>query len=651
MDMDAAIIGTYASNEEDKKKLSPPNTLPSLPSLHQHRTSYPVSTNTLPPYPVLHQTTLTSFPDLHQHLTIPYTNLHQHLPLPSLPTSLPTNHLTSLPSLHQHLTSLPSPPPTPPLPPYPVSTKHLTSLTPSPQTPYLLTQSPPTPYLLTQSPPTPYLLTQSPPTPYSLPNLHQHLTSLPSLHQHLTSLPIFHVPNSHLAPPSFVPRGSGCLKRPHLPHQFPRPDTYPTVLHMSAHPHHMTPLLQAVRACCQGHQILPSKNRTNICSRKHPGKHWLWLIGSVRLVAAICHAHGLSDRQQPLSMPSEETAVYVGRIMCDGEGQLNAKSCLLDGPTKRNRGCTVKMDLPDSITCSLFPGQVVAVEGVNMYSGVLIPSNIYEKSNFSEFTMVMAAGPFTTSDNLEMEPLQQLMRIVVTERPDVLILCGPFVDLTHDLVKDGNLDVTFEDIFRDKVLSVLTECAKQTKTSIVMLPSLKDAHHQYPVYPQPPFQFTKPGFHMASDPSTLAINGLCVGITSTDVLFHLSARTMFRGAPGDRMATLVGHVLKQQSYYPLQPTFVRENQLNNTESDADHTGVNMDLSQQQGLELPVKPDILFLPSDLKPFAKVVSGCVCINPGRLTKMAVGGTYCKIAARHRPGVQQDLSTCIGVQIVHI
>ncbi|KAL5466791.1 hypothetical protein EMCRGX_G030940 [Ephydatia muelleri] len=375
--------------------------------------------------------------------------------------------------------------------------------------------------------------------------------------------------------------------------------------------------------------------------------------------AAICHAHGLSDRQQPLSMPSEETAVYVGRIMCDGEGQLNAKSCLLDGPTKRNRGCTVKMDLPDSITCSLFPGQVVAVEGVNMYSGVLIPSNIYEgtlpplpqKSNFSEFTMVMAAGPFTTSDNLEMEPLQQLMRIVVTERPDVLILCGPFVDLTHDLVKDGNLDVTFEDIFRDKVLSVLTECAKQTKTSIVMLPSLKDAHHQYPVYPQPPFQFTKPGFHMASDPSTLAINGLCVGITSTDVLFHLSARTMFRGAPGDRMATLVGHVLKQQSYYPLQPTFVRENQLNNTESDADHTGVNMDLSQQQGLELPVKPDILFLPSDLKPFAKVVSGCVCINPGRLTKMAVGGTYCKIAARHRPGVQQDLSTCIGVQIVHI
>lgn len=380
------------------------------------------------------------------------------------------------------------------------------------------------------------------------------------------------------------------------------------------------------------------------------------------LGAAICQANGLTDRQQPLSTPSEEVAVYVGRIMCDGEGQLNVKSCLLDGPTRsfRNRGCTVKMDIPDSITCSLFPGQVIAAEGVNMYSGVFIPSSIYEgtlppppqrTNDVPEFTMIMAAGPYTTSDNVEMEPLKELVRIVGTEKPDVLLLCGPFVDLTHDLLKDGNLDATFEDIFKDKVLSVLADCTKQTKTSIVLLPSLRDAHHHYPVYPQPPFQFTKPGFHLMSDPSTLTINGLCVGVTSTDILFHLSARTMFRGTPGDRMSALVGHILKQQSYYPLQPSFIRENQQVEVESDTDRTCVNVDVAQQHKAELPVRPDILFLPSDLKPFAKVVSGSVCINPGRLTKMAVGGTYCKIAVRPRTGAQQDLSTCIGVQILHI
>ena len=45
----------------------------------------------------------------------------------------------------------------------------------------------------------------------------------------------------------FSPRESGYLKRPHLPHQFPRPDTYPTVCHMPARPHHMTHLLGAVQ--------------------------------------------------------------------------------------------------------------------------------------------------------------------------------------------------------------------------------------------------------------------------------------------------------------------------------------------------------------------------------------------------------------------
>ncbi len=48
------------------------------------------------------------------------------------------------------------------------------------------------------------------------------------------------------------------------------------------------------------------------------------------------------------------------------------------------------------------------------------------------------------------------------------------------------------------------------------------------MYPQPPLS-TPSTLHSYSDPTTLTINGVCVGVTSTDVLFHLSARTMFRG--------------------------------------------------------------------------------------------------------------------------
>ena len=36
--------------------------------------------------------------------------------------------------------------------------------------------------------------------------------------------------------------------------------------------------------------------------------------------------------------------------------------------------------------------------------------------------MIAATGPFTTSDNLEMGALRDLMEIVKQDRPDVLIL-------------------------------------------------------------------------------------------------------------------------------------------------------------------------------------------------------------------------------------
>ena len=48
----------------------------------------------------------------------------------------------------------------------------------------------------------------------------------------------------------------------------------------------------------------------------------------------------------------------------------------------------------------------------------------------------------------------------------------------------------------------------------------------------------------------------------------------------------------------------------------------------------------------------VDGCVCINPGHLTKKAGGGTFTKISIPDQlPGIKPDLSSDIGVQIVYI
>ena len=41
--------------------------------------------------------------------------------------------------------------------------------------------------------------------------------------------------------------------------------------------------------------------------------------------------------------------------------------------------------------------------------------------------MVVAAGPFATSDSIEMDPLHDLLGIVRSEEPDVLVLVSPWL--------------------------------------------------------------------------------------------------------------------------------------------------------------------------------------------------------------------------------
>ena len=43
--------------------------------------------------------------------------------------------------------------------------------------------------------------------------------------------------------------------------------------------------------------------------------------------------------------------------------------------------------------------------------------------------MVIVAGPFTTSDSLDMNPLSDLLRVVDAETPDILVLVSELCDL------------------------------------------------------------------------------------------------------------------------------------------------------------------------------------------------------------------------------
>ena len=167
-------------------------------------------------------------------------------------------------------------------------------------------------------------------------------------------------------------------------------------------------------------------------------------------------------------MAAQDAAVFVGRICCDTEeGRLNPQSVLLEGSMRHSQGARVRLDLSQSPAYRLFPGQVVAVHGSNpsghcvvateVLGGVPLPmprsslQSLAAREGARGRTLVVAAGPYTTSEDLEYEPLAALLEYCRGAPPDVLLLAGPFVDADHPLVRGGLLEESFEDVFNSRV--------------------------------------------------------------------------------------------------------------------------------------------------------------------------------------------------------
>ena len=89
----------------------------------------------------------------------------------------------------------------------------------------------------------------------------------------------------------------------------------------------------------------------------------------------------------------------------------------------------------------------------------------------------------------------------------------------------------------------------------------------------------------------IPVVGLTLGITATDILFHLGKEEIsFPPRSGDRLRRLASHLLQQRSFYPLYPP---------------NDEINLDMEQLENMAgLEVKPDVLILPSDLLHFFKV-----------------------------------------------
>nr|XP_004656717.1 DNA polymerase alpha subunit B isoform X1 [Jaculus jaculus] len=359
----------------------------------------------------------------------------------------------------------------------------------------------------------------------------------------------------------------------------------------------------------------------------------------------------------PLLVPAQEPVILLGQIGCDSNGKLNSKSVILEGDREHSSGAQIPVDLSELKEYSLFPGQVVIMEGLNTTGRKLIATKVYEgvplpfhqsteeEEDFEQTMILVACGPYTTSDSITYDPLLDLITIINHDRPDVCILFGPFLDAKHEQVENCRLTSPFEDVFK-QCLRTIIEGTRSSGSHLVFVPSLRDVHHE-PVYPQPPFSYSelsredKKRVQFVSEPCSLSVNGVIFGLTSTDLLFHMGVEEINSSSgTSDRFSRILRHILTQRSYYPLYPP---------------HEDMAIDYENFYAYaQLLVTPDVFIVPSELRYFVKDIFGCVCMNPGRLTKGQVGGTFGRLYLKRQPravGGQERRSLSVAAQVVRI
>ncbi|MEW5314839.1 MAG: hypothetical protein WDW38_006308 [Sanguina aurantia] len=231
---------------------------------------------------------------------------------------------------------------------------------------------------------------------------------------------------------------------------------------------------------------------------------------SLALRSALPASEAEAVRGSSVATILQEAEWVVGRVVCEAEGSaLNPQSLLLEGGRESSGGARVRLDVGGLPSYRLFPGQVVAVKGVNPSGSTFIAQHIIthlppaphtssdaaassnaaasspaaatgapvtgpaaapsqaqaEGCAAAAMSVVVAAGPFTTSEDLSFQPLSDLLAYCAEQAPDTLLLVGPFLDVEHPLVSCGLCERTFARVFQEEVVDRLRRGAPSSSSS------------------------------------------------------------------------------------------------------------------------------------------------------------------------------------------
>ncbi|CAM9011909.1 unnamed protein product [Wickerhamomyces anomalus] len=367
------------------------------------------------------------------------------------------------------------------------------------------------------------------------------------------------------------------------------------------------------------------------------------------------------------SIISQSETIAVGRIVPENPTieLINAHSLSLEPSRMIGIGKRVPLDLSNLTNYSFFPGQIVALKGKNA-SGeyfkvdeILTPpllgapvSSAQELANSEDCKIVITSGPYTNSNDLKFDQLESLVEKLNNEiNPHVVIMFGPFIDITHPAIIKGDLNFpnqksqpkSLDDVFKLIISPILKKI--NNKIQIILIPSLKDSISKHSAYPQDSidrkfYQLTK-NFKPFPNPSIFQINETLIGVSNNDIFKDL--KDINKGEPNNinRFDRISNHIIEQRRFYPSFPGSTKVKRVDDED----------EYSPTSELDVPylgltefgdVIPDILIIPSDLRFFARVVKNVLVINPGNFMKQNSLGTFVQLSIK-----KPDLSSLTKIE----
>lgn len=378
-----------------------------------------------------------------------------------------------------------------------------------------------------------------------------------------------------------------------------------------------------------------------------------------------------SDFANP-SIISQNEIITVGRIVPDNPQYkdsdiLNEQSLALECSRLGGIGKRVPLDLAILDKFALFPGQIVCLKGKNPSGEVFKVSEQVELpylgapitpadelKEYGDMKLMITSGPYTAFNDLNYHPLDELVQKINNDyKPHVVIMMGPFVDITHPSISQG-LEMeahqdgravkpqSLDDIFKLMVSPILKKI--NPLIQVILIPSLKDAISKHAAYPQDSFdrkqlQLGK-NFKCFTNPSMFQINEVNIGVSNNDIFKDLKDVTKGDSSVENRFERIASHVIQQRRFYPLFPgiTRTRKTKVDGEDFEEVLPGSNLDVPYLGLSEFnDVVPDVMIIPSELRFFAKIVKNVLIINPGSLMKFNSKGSIVSISIK-KPNVEQ-------------